>query len=87
MSTIIEKNTTGNMQIFKYEDGELWLKSYSSDIARIDSLGEVWLFQDFDYSNTTRRHLSHFLEKYANLHLTRKQKLDLRKKTFEKFGY
>lgn len=87
MSTIIEKNTTGNMQIFRYEDGELWLKSYPSDIARIDSLGGVWLFRDFDYSNTTRRHLSHFLKKYANLHLTRKQKLDLRKKTIEKFGY
>lgn len=87
MIGIIEKNTTGNMQVFKYDDGELWLKSYSSDIARIDSLGRVWLFEDFDYSNTTRKHLSHFLEKYASMHLTRKQKLDLRKKTIEKFGY
>lgn len=87
MSTIIEKNTTGNMIVFKYDDGELWLKSYSSDIARIDSLGRVWLFEDFDYSSTTRQHLSHFLKKYANLHLTRKQKFDLRKKTVEKLGY
>ena len=87
MTTIIEKNTTGNMKVFKYDDGEIWLKSYSSDIAKIDSQGKVWLFQDFDYSATTRQHLSHFLGKYANLHLTRKQKFDLRKKTIETFGY
>ncbi len=87
MTTIIEKNTTGNLKVIKYQDGELWLKSYNSDIAKIDALGGVWLFQDFDYSATTRQHLSHFLKKYANLHLTRKQKFDLRKKTIEKLGY
>ena len=86
MTKLIEKNTTGNMKI--YDDSVLIvLYSYSSRIAEVDSDGKIRLFQDFDYSATTRKHLAYFLKKYAGVHLTRKQKMAIRKETIEKLGY
>ena len=41
-------------------------QSYESKIAEIDKDGKLTLFSDWDYSNTTRKHLYLFLSDYRH---------------------
>lgn len=46
------------------ESGKTVFQSYDSKIAEIDKDGKLTLFRDFDYSQTTRKHLYLFLSDY-----------------------
>lgn len=46
-------------------NGERFLQSYDSIIAKIDNSGELTLYEDWDYSQTTRKHLYLFLYDYC----------------------
>lgn len=47
--------------------GNLFFQSYKSLIAKIDKNGKVTLYKDWDYSNTTMRHLYLFLREYSSI--------------------
>lgn len=63
-----------NVENFKHinqyvitDGGNIFFQSYSSLIAKIDKKGKVTLFKDWDYSNTTMRHLYMFLKEYSSI--------------------
>ena len=47
--------------------GSIFFQSYNSLIAKIDKKGKVTLYKDWDYSNTTMRHLYMFLKEYSSI--------------------
>lgn len=47
-------------------NGELTFQSYNSTIATIDCEGFLALFSDWNYSQTTQKHLYLFLQEYKN---------------------
>jgi hypothetical protein len=51
-------------QFVIWSDEEITFQSYNSECARIDKNGDLILGRDWDYSNTTLRHLYVFLERY-----------------------
>lgn len=53
-------------QFIIYDNKKIIFQSYSSTIAKIDKLKRtLTLYTDWDYSNTTRKHLYLFLNDYA----------------------
>ena len=52
-------------QFLFYDDRKIVFQSYDSIIAEIDKkTGELFFGSDWDYSNTTRKHLYMFLNDY-----------------------
>ena len=56
----VEQFYNKNQFIIRGEEGTTF-QSYASTIATIDKQGNLTLFTDWDYSNTTRKHLYLFL--------------------------
>lgn len=54
-------------QFIIWDRGSIFFQSYSSLIAKIDKKGDVTLYKDWDYSNTTLRHLYLFLRECSNI--------------------
>jgi hypothetical protein len=54
---------TAQAQVNIYDDNTIVLKSYATDVARIDCDG--WLEIFGLYSATTRRHISAFMREYT----------------------
>lgn len=54
-------------QFLIYNKGEYYLQSYESTVAKIDSDHNLILGSDWDYSNTTRKHLYLFINDYIEL--------------------
>ena len=48
-------------------DGDIFLQSYKSIVCKIDKNGTITLGKDWDYSQTTRKHLYLFLREYSNI--------------------
>ena len=44
---------------------EKYFQSYDSLVAKVDRFGDLTLYSDWDYSNTTRKHLYMFLYEYC----------------------
>ena len=54
-----------------------YFQSYNSVVASIDkTTGKVELYQDWDYSNTTRKHLYQFLGEYGHKELNNKKAVE-----------
>lgn len=47
-------------------NGQRFYQSYRSICAEIDKNGRLWFGADWDYSNTTRKHLYLFLNDFKN---------------------
>ena len=61
-----------------------YFQSYNSVVASIDkTTGKVELYQDWDYSNTTRKHLYKFLSDYGYKNLYNKKAVEAAIKTGE----
>lgn len=45
---------------------EVWFQSYESTIAKVDNENKLTLFENWDYSNTTRKHLYLFINSYCS---------------------
>lgn len=59
-------------QFHLYGNGENSLQSYDSlvcTIKYVDNFRTIFLGRDWDYSNTTRKHVYLFLEEYADVRL------------------
>ncbi len=59
-------------QFVIFEEGKTVFQSYDSTIAEVDDNGNLTLFRDWNYSNTTRKHLYLFIVDYVykiNRHL------------------
>lgn len=54
-------------QFVIWDRGNLFFQSYKSLIAKIDRDKKVTLYHDWDYSNTTMRHLYRFLREYSSI--------------------
>lgn len=54
-------NPAANHFIIQCSNGDTVLQSYDSLVAKIDKNGNVTLGPDWDYSNTTLKHLKTFL--------------------------
>ncbi len=52
-----------------YGEGKNILQSYNSTVVEINYIGamSIILGRDWDYSNTTRKHVYLFLEEYGNI--------------------
>lgn len=74
----VEQFYNKNQFIIRGEEGTTF-QSYASIIATIDKQGNLTLFTDWDYSNTTRKHLYLFLndERYTMNQETRDTLWDL----------
>lgn len=59
----VEQFYNKNQFLIKGRSG-LTFQSYKSTIANISPEGKLKLFTDWDYSNTTRKHLYLFLREY-----------------------
>lgn len=55
-----------NQLVIEHE-GVKYFQSYSSVVARIDKKGNITLSADWDFSNTTLRHLYSFLRAHSYL--------------------
>ena len=51
-------------QFVIFGEGKITFQSYRAKIAEVEN-GKVTLFKDWDYSNTTTRHLYRFLSEYT----------------------
>ena len=59
------------------EDGrKTHFQSYDSLICTVDEKGHVTLYPDWDYSNTTRRHLYQFLREYTAYQVQNKRDVE-----------
>lgn len=56
-------------QFIIHAPGVVALQSYESEVARVDSAGGLSLGADWDYSNTTRRHVYAFIEEFTRVNL------------------
>lgn len=66
--------------VIKMSNGEVTLRSYSTDVARIDASG--WLVVYGLYSATTRRHIGAFVKEYAHISYQVAKELHLKKWTY-----
>ena len=57
-------NYVANQFVIKTTNGT-YFQSYNSVVAKVDNKGNLFLSQDWDYSNTTRKHLYIFLRNYG----------------------
>ncbi len=60
----VEQFYNKNQFVIKGNNGEIFFQSYDSMIARIDEKQKLTLGSDWNYSNTTRKHLYLFLSDY-----------------------
>lgn len=67
VSTMRVQNFEHVNQFIITDKGNTFFQSYNSLIAKIDKNGKVTLYHDWDYSNTTLRHLYMFLREYSNI--------------------
>ena len=67
-------NAAANQFVIYDNDGNCTFQSYRSTIATIKG-DKVELYRDWDYSNTTRKHLYIFLRDFAQLNVRSKADL------------
>ena len=80
-------NARGNKVANQFKittNDKIYFQSYNSVVASIDrSTGKVQLYQDWNYSNTTRKHLYNFLWEYGFRNLHGKKAIEAAIKTGE----
>ena len=64
MTKVLKKMPYANAHVRIDNDGSITLVSYVTDVVKIDKDG--WIEVTGLYSNTTRRHISRFMEEYTN---------------------
>lgn len=57
-------HSTDNFKVYE-DDGNYYLKSYNSWVAKLSSTGVFSLGKDWDYSATTKRHIQWFLNEFT----------------------
>ena len=57
-------HSTDNFKVYE-DDGNYYLKSYNSWVAKLSSDGVFSLGKDWDYSATTKRHIQWFINEFT----------------------
>lgn len=67
-------NPNANQFVISTQNG-LYFQSYDSVVAKVDNDNKLILSADWDYSNTTRKHLYTFLRRNGFIHLSSRSEM------------
>lgn len=64
MKRLETSHTTSNYEVYE-DDGNYYLKSYDSWVAKLSNTGVFSLGKDWDYSASTKRYVQWFIEEFT----------------------